>query len=106
MQKVFFGPKLSTYKAHDINLREVVVLSSLLIPVVYFGIIPKQVFRTLATPVNTEIFLESDHVNSAKTTQNKNYIMQPVKKHLPALKGTVELNVLPKTGKEDENGHN
>ena len=104
MQKVFFGPKLGTYKTHDINLREIVVLSSLLIPIVYFGIFPRLIFRTLATPVNTEIFLESDGMNSEKLSQNKDYIMQPVNKPLPSLKTTVELNVLPTNGKEVENG--
>ena len=49
MQKVFFGPKLSTYKTHDINIREIVILSALLIPVVYFGIFPRAIFRTLKT---------------------------------------------------------
>ncbi|MDD2551090.1 MAG: NADH-quinone oxidoreductase subunit M [Dysgonamonadaceae bacterium] len=106
MQKVFFGPKLSSYKTHDINLREVVILSALLIPVVYFGIFPRPVFRTLATPVNSGIFLENDRVNSDNSSQNKSYIMKSVNKPLPSLKTKVELNVLPTIGKEDKNEQN
>ena len=103
MQKVFFGPKLGTYKTHDINIREIVILSSLLIPIVYFGIFPKPVFRTLATPVNAGIFLESDRSKDSKSTHNKTYTMRSVKESLPSLNTTGELNVLPTTGKEDEN---
>lgn len=104
MQKVFFGPKLGKYKTHDINIREIVILSALLIPVVYFGIFPNPVFRTLATPVNTEMFLEKDHLNSSTSSQNKNYIMQSVNNPLSSLKATVEMSVLPTTEKEVENG--
>jgi NADH-quinone oxidoreductase subunit M len=104
MQKVFFGPKLKAYKTHDINIREIVILSALLIPVVYFGIFPNPVFRTLATPVNTEIFLHQEQVGSRDSSPTNNYIMQPDYEPLLSLKTTVELNVLPKAGKEDENG--
>lgn len=104
MQKVFFGPKLSSYLTHDINIREIVILSSLLIPVVYFGIFPKPVFRTLATPVNTEIFLGGDHLKASKTSRNMNFIIQTVKKPGPSLNATVELNNLSITGKEIEYG--
>ncbi|MGV8963595.1 MAG: complex I subunit 4 family protein [Candidatus Saccharimonadaceae bacterium] len=106
MQKVFFGPKLGTYKTHDINLREIVILSSFLIPIVYFGIFPHTVFRTLATPVNSEIFLESDHTNSGKSAQNNNYEMYPINNSLPSFKASIELNVSPKFGKEVDNGNN
>lgn len=104
MQKVFFGQKSSTYKTYDINLREVIVLSSLLIPIVYFGIFPRQIFRTLSIPVNTEIFLESNYMNYIKSSQIKNYIMQPVNEPSHSYKAIVEINALRKTGKEDENG--
>lgn len=104
MQKVFYGPKLSTYKTHDINAREIVILSALLIPVVYFGIFPSPVFRTLASPVNTEIFLNREQVNSGDSSQNNSYIMQPDNEPLSAPRTTVELNVLPTAGKEVENG--
>ena len=102
MQKVFFGPKLGIYKTYDINLREIVVLSSLLIPIVYFGIFPQLVFRTLGMPVNTEIFLESDGASSDNSVQTNNYIMKPLNEPLPSIKTTVELNALPTIGKEVE----
>ncbi len=89
MQKVFLGPKLSEYKTSDINVREIVILGSLLIPLVYFGIFPRTVFRTLAAPVNTEIFLGSDHLF------NESW---------PALNTTDELSDSPTTGKEVEYG--
>ncbi len=106
MQKVFFGPKLSAYKTHDVNLREIVILSALLIPIVYFGIFPKLVFRTLSTPVNAGLFLDSDSVNDTISSQHKNYIMQLVVKPLPSPKTTVELNALPTIGKEVDDGKN
>ena len=95
---------LKAYKTHDINIREIVILSALLIPVVYFGIFPKPVFRILASPMNTEIFLNQEQTNSETSSQTSNYIMQPDYEPLPSLKTTVELNVLPKAGKEVENG--
>ena len=100
MQKVFFGPKLITYKTHDLNMREIVILSSLLIPVVYFGIFPSPVFRTLAKPVNTEMFLGNDPLNTSNTSHNKSYIMQTVHDPLPPLNSAAELNDVPTTGKE------
>lgn len=106
MQKVFFGPKLVNYKTNDINLREIVILSALLIPVVYYGIFPRPVFHILGTPVNTSIFLDNDPWNSGKSSPNENLIMQPVNEPSSSLKTKVELNALPASGKEVENGQN
>jgi len=106
MQKVFFGPKSETYKTNDINIRELVILSALLIPIVYFGIFPRQVFRTLSKPVNTEIFLQSDDVNSSKFSQNKDYLMFSTKELLSSLNRTDDLKVRPTKGKEVKNGEN
>ncbi len=106
MQKVFFGPKLTTYKTHDINVREILILGCLLIPLVYFGIFPRTVFRTLATPVNTEMFLGSDHLNAGESFHNESYTMQSVNEAWPVFNTTGELNDSPMTGKEVAYGQN
>lgn len=104
MQKVFFGPKLSTYKTHDINIREIVILGSLLIPLVYFGIFPRMVFRTLSTPVNTEMFLKSDNSNTGQSSHDEIYTMQSPNKPIPTLNTPFKLNSLQMMGKEVEYG--
>jgi NADH-quinone oxidoreductase subunit M len=102
MQKVFYGPKLNPYKTHDINIREIVILSSLLIPVVYLGISPRLVFRTLATPVNAEIFIGNHHQAASKSIYKKDFIMYTVHNTLPELNSKAELNNAPIAGKEVE----
>ncbi len=100
MQKVFFGPKLKGYKAVDISIRETIVLSCMLIPIVYFGVSPRPVFRTLASPVHTEIFLKSDNPNNDLSSEKNNYKMQSVHEGTSAFNSTVDLNNLPGAGKE------
>lgn len=68
MQKVFFGPKQQPYNARDVNIREVVILSALLIPTVYLGVSPKPVFKLLSAPVNSEIFLQHENLTPDNTS--------------------------------------
>ncbi len=70
VQKVFFGPKSGKKTVADINLREALILGALLIPLVFLGIYPKPVYKTLGVPVTikhqngTAMSIEQDRQKS------------------------------------------
>ncbi len=88
VQKVFFGHSSRRNKLADLNLREVIILGALLIPLVYFGLYPGPLFKTLGTPVDAtsarssvlprvhsanDTFSFEDHVKTAGKKKMMNF---------------------------------
>jgi NADH-quinone oxidoreductase subunit M len=75
VQKVFYGKPEKEWKLHDLNSREITIMGSLIIVIVWLGLFPQQVFnvskasvnKILKTAVNSET-VKSMENNSEKIT--------------------------------------
>lgn len=67
MQKVFYGEKHSEYKIPDFGFREMIIMSSLAVVIIWLGLFPSSVLNTSEKPV--KIIIEWVNNNSYKMAQ-------------------------------------
>jgi len=69
MQKVFFGPKVNSHSSTDLNWRELTVLASLTVSIIWLGIYPQPVINT-AKPMVKSIEKIFSPGNNARESHN------------------------------------
>jgi NADH-quinone oxidoreductase subunit M len=71
VQKVFFGRKSSDKPLKDINIRESIVLASLVIAILFTGLYPGPVITTVKPSINKTISAKEKSFNSAIAVKKK-----------------------------------
>lgn len=83
MQKVFYGNKIREWKLHDFNIRELVIMSSMIIIIVWLGLFPQTFLNT-----------SKNSVENLEANTNINRIITPAEKD--------SLRIIYKDPKESE----
>lgn len=67
MQKIFYGPKLFTYKLSDFSLRESLMMVPLAVIIIWLGVFPQPVLDTSAPIVNSVLENRTDQAQIMPT---------------------------------------
>jgi NADH-quinone oxidoreductase subunit M len=71
VQKVFYGKQEKEWQLPDLNFREITVMSSLIIVIVWLGLFPQQVFDISQKSVNKILnSVENAEVNNSRNVIN------------------------------------